>query len=412
MQEEYAEIDLREIIYLLWNNKKIIIGFFLIATIGAAIVSQFFLAETFEASATLYAPSFTLLNQETLNNGEYTNFFYRREVLDSIIDEYELREENPDISYENVRDKLKINIDEDNNIVRLKLQDSSPELAAAMLESWYILAQEELINFIESRNDRYLYELENSTKRYQNEYLASLDELVEFQKEVNIDLLRSELKSRESSFVHTQEKIADLNIALKKAETEHQLVLKQIENTERFIELKVPISESVFYLFANELANVDDFFVHREVLNSQFEKIESNRNNLEQRIAGQKEELAALENRLLSLETDIDKLQKEIVKQDNKWKILQKENDLYHSNYDSAEKRYHSKLQQLDNHDYNVNIINTPLVPRSRISPNKKLNVAIAAILGVMLAVFYIFFREYMNNYDVGEQQKKANSLV
>ncbi|KXS48090.1 MAG: lipopolysaccharide biosynthesis protein, partial [Halanaerobium sp. T82-1] len=35
-------------------------------------------------------------------------------------------------------------------------------------------------------------------------------------------------------------------------------------------------------------------------------------------------------------------------------------------------------------------------LPEDPVSPNTKLNVAIAAVLGLMLAVFIVFFKEFM----------------
>jgi len=44
---------------------------------------------------------------------------------------------------------------------------------------------------------------------------------------------------------------------------------------------------------------------------------------------------------------------------------------------------------------YPIKIISSPYLPVNPISPNVKLNIAIAGLLGLMLGVFLIFFREY-----------------
>lgn len=41
-------------------------------------------------------------------------------------------------------------------------------------------------------------------------------------------------------------------------------------------------------------------------------------------------------------------------------------------------------------------VINKPYLPENPISPNKKLNIAIAGVLALMLGVFIVFFREFM----------------
>ncbi|ADO78196.1 YveK family protein [Halanaerobium praevalens] len=45
---------------------------------------------------------------------------------------------------------------------------------------------------------------------------------------------------------------------------------------------------------------------------------------------------------------------------------------------------------------YSLKILDKPYSPENKISPNLKLNMAIAAVLAFMLAVFIVFFREFM----------------
>jgi uncharacterized protein involved in exopolysaccharide biosynthesis len=46
----------------------------------------------------------------------------------------------------------------------------------------------------------------------------------------------------------------------------------------------------------------------------------------------------------------------------------------------------------------NIKIIDKALVPGNPIKPNKKLNLAIGGILGLMMGVMLVFFMEYMDN--------------
>lgn len=45
---------------------------------------------------------------------------------------------------------------------------------------------------------------------------------------------------------------------------------------------------------------------------------------------------------------------------------------------------------------YSLEVLDSPYLPENPVSPNKRLNVAIAAVLALMLAVFIIFFKEFM----------------
>lgn len=45
---------------------------------------------------------------------------------------------------------------------------------------------------------------------------------------------------------------------------------------------------------------------------------------------------------------------------------------------------------------YPLEVIDSPFMPENPVSPNTRLNIAIAAVLALMLAVFIIFFKEFM----------------
>ncbi|MFW6266594.1 MAG: Wzz/FepE/Etk N-terminal domain-containing protein, partial [Halanaerobiales bacterium] len=111
--EEY-EIDLREYVLLLWEQKWIIIGLFLIAVTAAALISQFMITPVYETEATIHAPSFELINGEEFSQSDYLSFMNENELRGDVIEEFDLREENENFTVDNLRDKLTIS-PEDNS---------------------------------------------------------------------------------------------------------------------------------------------------------------------------------------------------------------------------------------------------------------------------------------------------------
>ncbi|MDD3656689.1 MAG: Wzz/FepE/Etk N-terminal domain-containing protein [Atribacterota bacterium] len=63
-------------------------------------------------------------------------------------------------------------------------------------------------------------------------------------------------------------------------------------------------------------------------------------------------------------------------------------------NYNLLANQYYTLENQILNSN-NFEIINYPSVPQSPIKPNKKLNLAIAGVLGLFLGVFIAFFTEF-----------------
>lgn len=69
------------------------------------------------------------------------------------------------------------------------------------------------------------------------------------------------------------------------------------------------------------------------------------------------------------------------------------------NNLEDNKRQYLKDIQELEREisDYReFSILNPPQEPQNPVSPNTRLNIAIAAVLALMLAVFIIFFKEFM----------------
>lgn len=82
---------------------------------------------------------------------------------------------------------------------------------------------------------------------------------------------------------------------------------------------------------------------------------------------------------------------------ENKVKQLKMKQDISKQVYEVLlfKEKQLSLIQMMDFGDKNVAIVRKASVPETPVSPNKKLNLAIAAVLGLMLGVFTAFFLEY-----------------
>jgi uncharacterized protein involved in exopolysaccharide biosynthesis len=52
-----------------------------------------------------------------------------------------------------------------------------------------------------------------------------------------------------------------------------------------------------------------------------------------------------------------------------------------------------------------LEVISAPYLPENPVSPNTKLNIAIAGILGLMLAIFIVFLKEFIKNADLSKYE-------
>jgi len=265
--DEY-EIDLREYIMLLWDNKWFIVGLFLIAVIGAFLVSQFYLTPTYETEAVIQ-----LSNIDNLySNPEAVKQIIKSSSLISPI----MANYNQGLSAASLNNYIESNINVSQigeRQIRLVVKHKNPELT---------------LNITEDLINKFANKSEENFKNY--------------------------ISRQEETINYLNDQIQNLNRQINS-------VNKEIENLKR----------------ANNQAAEKGILINEQInlLNSLY----TQKNNYQNRVQN-------LENRIFSL--------------------------------------------------YSLEVLNDPYLPENPVSPNIKLNIAIAGVLSLMLGVFIIFFKEFL----------------
>jgi uncharacterized protein involved in exopolysaccharide biosynthesis len=118
-----------------------------------------------------------------------------------------------------------------------------------------------------------------------------------------------------------------------------------------------------------------------------------------------KQQIETLENRQKAIEAEMKQLTVSIQKGETRdFPLIQNTLTNYEQIYsDLTDKLFSLKKQLMEAEKFQL--FEAPLMPENPISPNKKQNIAIAAVLGLMLGVFIVFFREFWVS-SAGEEEK------
>ena len=412
--DEY-EIDLREYIMLLWNAKWFIIGLFVIAIVGAGLFSQFYLTPTYETEATIYAPDFEMLNGEVLTQNTYISFIRKPELEEKVIEEFSYRKENEDFSVQNLDKKLNLT-NTDSNLVKVKFSGTKPSRIKNVLDHWIKLFKEEVKLFLNNNNENYINNLEKTTLNRKNKYENIKNELNEFKKESNVELLKNRLNNKENMLVGNssqdiigvEEKITNLNSDINKFNSQLNKIEEQLQKTDKFIISKSYIDNTSLHILREALPNnnnLDNISINEEIINTEYTNLIQEKNKLEQNVSSSESELEDMKKLKENLENEIKNLQIEVANKENQLDSLQEELEIAQENYKNAEEEFSKVEQELSSKDYQITVVNSPVVPENPVSPNTKLNVAIAGVLALMLGVFIVFFREFLKEEEEEENK-------
>ncbi len=149
-------------------------------------------------------------------------------------------------------------------------------------------------------------------------------------------------------------------------------------------------------LTPKKLATLPDLTIHDQVLNSTYVALRGKISNTEADIAALKQEATYLDAeagtvhaRLIEDAARITEIQSAVDQFDREIKVLQTTYD------DLAAKLQDAKVARAGTAGP-IKIIEQPVLPTNAISPNKKMNVAVAGVLGLFVGVLFAFFAHFL----------------
>ncbi|RQD70026.1 MAG: hypothetical protein D5S01_10635 [Halanaerobium sp. MSAO_Bac5] len=397
--DEY-EIDLREYIMLLWNKKWFIAGFVIIVVMGAFVFSSFVLSTEYESEASILAPEIELLNNQNLNKESYITFLTSDIVLTEIQNYInQNRTEENEISQQGLLNRLTYELSDNTDQIDFVFQFHESEKTSLILEEWLDIYIAYVDEYVEEQNNIHFASIQNKIDEDFSAYNSILNELTKFKAENNLSLLNKDLTSKENTVISLNSEIIELRRNLDSDKIELDYIKGRKENTEQYMVKRNIISDE--FLQKLEVINDNQELIkllntEEEFLNPAYERLLIKEINLSTAINSNKTKIDSIEKDIENLNEDIIKLQTKISTLSEKELMLEEQLSEAKEDYQNSNTELSSLRQQLAENNYEITIIVSSTEPDNPVSPNTKLNMAIAAVLALMLAVFVIFFIEFM----------------
>ena len=405
--DEEIEIDLRELLKIFKKWSKLIIVMTLLCAFVAGLFSYFVMSPIYQAKTLLMVTQATekLQTNPTARSGEgledvvssvsrmpvltmstYLGQIKSETLMNRIIERLQLDPEK--YNAYSMAGMIEASVVKDSNLIEVKVTSADPALAtkiANILSDEYLKLMTEKNQEQMSRSVDFLDKQKTVTDKELDE---ASDHLKEFQSQPRgVAVLDTEFNARSQD-------AASLNSRLKTVQIEIQQLAAGV------------------YSLENQLA-ITPQTITSEKWNEDQEKAYSTQEanpvyiSLVQELIGKKAvlaekqgEAAGLQQMLAQTNLELDVLQAELAAKRMQEEKLQREVErLKKTSETLAMKKTETQIaKSIDLGDTSVMVVSEASLPDSPIKPNKKLNVAIAMVLGFMVFTLLAFVLEHLDN--------------
>ncbi len=397
------EISLRELIEILIKRRILIVSITVVSILLGGIVSFLVLEPVYETRMVLMASQFTDKIQATERQGEgidnilnsLSNYptmtleTYRQQITAPRVmretisqlgleDEYDVESLAKDITLETIKDT---------NLISIKMQHINSEKAAEIVNA----VGENFVDFVavkakENATTSSAY-IENQIEIEKAKLDEALEELKEFLSQPRgVSELSKEIEARLRQITDYKTNLTDLEIRQEALEAAILVAESEAKDTNRIL-----------------LRDQDDY-------KSMQLTIEDSATLLKIEQAEVESNIKSIKDKLLTLQQEIEKTQVELQDKTHQERQINQKVSIAQNTYDAFIKKYEelrvTESSQIG--EATITVMSRAYPTTRPVAPRKALNVAIAAVLGLMVGVFTAFFIEYWQS----SEKNKINTVA
>jgi succinoglycan biosynthesis transport protein ExoP len=415
------EISLRELIEIILKGKWIIALVTAVFMLVSGVVSFFLLDPTYEAQTMLMiSPVSDAASKDSDGNrffdlvGSLSQYpqmtvdTYREQVKAPVILDYirtEMELEGKPLSA--IANKISVNALDKTNLITISVKDTDPEAAAKMAN----LVSGKFTEFVSETSKK---QAENSAEFIKNQMEQERENLDAIMEELKVFLsqprgpeeLEREVNSKLQQLTDFKTKVTQLKIDENTIRASLEQGKKILAATpEKVITSKTIISDDFLSdivkdgtgLSTSDIAGIK---LSDEQINAIYVQAASKVNQLEIDLSEVSTRRTNIESEIAARQKEIEALQAELAEKQQKYDILKHDVELIKQTYDAYQQNYKEAMikQSAEIGKSSVITVSKAIPPTNPVAPRKMLNVAIAAVLGMMMSVFIVFMKEYWSS--------------
>jgi succinoglycan biosynthesis transport protein ExoP len=411
------EIDLRDYVDVLIRRWKWILALTVVAALTAAVVSVFVLEPTYDATALVLItrPRYQLQfdpRVETLSDIEtasraYPSLAMSDDLLRQLLEALDPPLPEGEQSLQALRGKVRANAGADPSLLQLNATNGDPERAAQIANTWarqYV----DYVNELYGRRseDVVFFSEQRETARVALEEAEQA--LVDFEARNEESILEARLTAKEralSNYLDTQHELA---VVIENGE----VLQRQLEAQPSTAPASLGDDLAALLLQIQGLSQGQELPLQLQVAGGgplSNRTVEEQAGLLSDLITALEGRLAEVEVQAETLSGEILPLQQALQQVTTEKQQLTREWEIARSTYTTLANKVEEARIAAQDETGEVRLASQASVPTGPSGPRKKMNVAIAAFLGLFLGVFAAFFIEYWQSPRAGNQTEPSS---
>jgi succinoglycan biosynthesis transport protein ExoP len=404
--EEEIEIDLRQILKVLKKWRKLILIMTLLSGLSAAFISYFVMQPVYQAQTLLMVTQATDKLQTTptqqtgqdgldtvvntvsrmpvLTMNTYLGQLKSEALMKRIITQLDLTGYTPG----GLSGMITADIVKDSNLIEVKVTNGDPVMASRIADTM----SDEYLKLMTEKNQeqmsRSITFLDNQTKITNVDLQSAVDDLTRFQSQPRgVAVLEAEFAKKSTDRVNFDSRLKTVGIEIQQVGYGVASLEQEVANVPQTVAVQK-------YNDANgSVSSFNDVNPLYVTLAGQLAEKKAS-------LAEKQGESEGLQVLVDSMARDLDTLQAELAEKKATQDQLQRDVDRLKLTSETLTKKGTETqiAKSIDLGDTSVVVVSEATIPTSPVKPNKKLNIAIALILGLMTFTLLAFMLEYLDN--------------
>ena len=404
------EIDLRDLILVIWRGRLWIILAVLVAAVAAFAYATFIKDPVYEATMSFLAPDYRLANGSTLRQADYLPLFRKESIAIKLVNRHGLALSDSSMDVERAVDRLLSDLEvkpqSNSSLVVVTLKHKDRALALDILRDYMDIIQYEVAPLAAGLNGGYLERVETALEARKSAYQTALNRLKEFEFSSNLSGLRASLDDRQTRLIEADKQIHALESTIASLEATLEQAEGQIAETPQTIVVRDILDEASIGLLAqHDLGHpvpAGAVAIEREKVNPVYINLLDLMYSSRRQLDSSKARLDTITDQRAALAEEIESIKQSLTEAERQYAMLSAEAEQARTDYDIVVSSHASALNAIEGIDYKIAVVSAPWASTSPAGPGRMMITALAVVLAGFVSVFGVLFVEYMRS---GEQR-------